>query len=160
MGYTHYWRYSPTKLKGWESAIADCDKIVAATKAQFELLIRNGEDERDELWINGPDDKRDLGHEDFVVPRTLAAVKAEVENRREQFASFGTKAEIDSQARFAFCKTAQKPYDIVVVACLCILSETGLEVSSDGDSDEWQAGHALAEEILGRSVAKPIEGSE
>lgn len=58
---------------------------------------------------------------------------------------------------WAFCKTARKPYDVVVVACLTFLqSDYGFEVSSDGDVNEWEAGVKLAEEALGRSFANPM----
>jgi hypothetical protein len=60
--------------------------------------------------------------------------------------------------RFDFCKTARKPYDVLVTAVLWIAHEEyGLRVSSDGTMepdglpagsygyvDEWAAGHALA----------------
>ncbi len=153
MGYTHYWRYAPTKLRGWKAAIGDCDRIVGTVAAQYDLdLSENG---KADLWFNG---RGDNAHEDFVIPRTIGGVKDELALRREQFAKIcRNKEELDSQARFAFCKTAQKPYDIVVVACLCVLSETGLEISSDGNASEWAAGHALAQEILGRAVGNPIK---
>ena len=75
-----------------------------------------------------------------------------------QFASFGLKgADLKKQASLAFCKTAAKRYDTVVVACLCVLAETGLDVSSDGGPADWEHGRALAEEILGRLIANPIK---
>ena len=50
---------------------------------------------------------------------------------------------------FNFCKTAQKPYDIVAVACLCLLAHhTDAEVSSDGDSSDWADGLALARRVV------------
>lgn len=57
---------------------------------------------------------------------------------------------------FGFCKTGQRPYDKVVVACLCVLSESGLTVTSDGNSKDWIEGHHFAETILERKVGKPI----
>jgi len=52
---------------------------------------------------------------------------------------------------FNFCKTAQKPYDDVVVAVLCIiiaLAPGALKVSSDGYSNDWKWGLDLAKEIM------------
>lgn len=46
---------------------------------------------------------------------------------------------------FGFCKTAARPYDVVVVAVLALAAHYGLaEVSSDGEPADWQAGVALA----------------
>lgn len=60
---------------------------------------------------------------------------------------------------FSFCKTACKPYDIVVVACLAIAAENlgeGIEVSSDGNRSDWVEGVALASRVLSRDVPNPI----
>ncbi len=149
MGYTHYWNFKPATLKVWEAKIADCDKIIAANKETYELNLDGSNDER--IWLNGPDDGRDLGHETFDVPRTLAGTKAHVEAAKKQ------KWKDEDTYGFDFCKTARKPYDDVVVACLCVLAETGLDVSSDGDHDEWEDGRKLAEQVLSRPVANPIE---
>jgi hypothetical protein len=61
------------------------------------------------------------------------------------------------QLGWAFCKTARKPYDVVVVACLTFLqADYGFEVSSDGNTEDWAAGVQLAEEALGRQFANPL----
>jgi len=45
-----------------------------------------------------------------------------------------------------FCKTARKPYDIVVIAILCLLHHYGgTSVRSDGSPSEWADGLALAQ---------------
>ena len=50
---------------------------------------------------------------------------------------------------FKFCKTARKPYDLVVTACLLRLQEhfPEIDVSSDGemapDNDEWGPAYDL-----------------
>lgn len=53
---------------------------------------------------------------------------------------------------FNFCKTAQKPYDTVVTACLIHAKKVfggNIRVSSDGDWSEWQSGVLLYEQIFG-----------
>lgn len=51
-----------------------------------------------------------------------------------------------------FCKTARKPYDIMVCATLMIVRHyiPDFKVSSDGDKDEheWQAAIALCQKVL------------
>lgn len=56
---------------------------------------------------------------------------------------------------FGFCKTAQKPYDKYVVACLIIAKSIfgkDVTISSDGDLEEWQEGKALAEQAMDSTV--------
>ena len=73
---------------------------------------------------------------------------------------FELRAEIDKQEGRGFCKTARKPYDVLVVAALCTLQlEFGAElvkVGSDGDYPEWVAGAEYASRILGVRVPVPV----
>jgi hypothetical protein len=54
---------------------------------------------------------------------------------------------------YAFCKTARKPYDLLVVAGLVRLAyhfPEATEISSDGsDPDDWKYGLALVEHVFG-----------
>lgn len=54
------------------------------------------------------------------------------------------------QTGFTSCKTAQKPYDVAVVAILCLAefySEGTYGVQSDGGPADWEEGLALARQI-------------
>ncbi|PWC64028.1 hypothetical protein TSH7_10065 [Azospirillum sp. TSH7] len=66
------------------------------------------------IWIEGTGPAgTDLGHESFVLNRTKDR---------------------------AFCKTARKPYDLVVCAVLAVaqmVAPDAISVTSDGDSDDW-----------------------
>jgi hypothetical protein len=53
---------------------------------------------------------------------------------------------------FACCKTAYKPYDIVVTGCLIILTHyfgDVVRVSSDGEEHDWEDGRRLCQHVLG-----------
>ncbi len=53
---------------------------------------------------------------------------------------------------FAFCKTAYKPYDILVTACLIIVRQHFPEifsVSSDGEQRDWEDAMRLCQHVLG-----------
>ena len=58
------------------------------------------------------------------------------------------------QDGFQFCKTAQKPYDIVVCAALIILRHRirTFRVSSDGGPDDWADAIKLCQDVLGYGV--------
>ena len=151
MGYTHYWEFKPPK-KGqadktealYQSALKDCARIVKAYYAVngglsgFTAHTPIGK--YGGLKVNG---KGDEAHEDFSL--------------REHF-----KQNLEEDA-WNFCKTARKPYDVVVVACLIVLKYRlgdRFEVSSDGYSDDWQDGLRLAKNILklkGLNIPKTIK---
>lgn len=146
MGYTHYWTFSKAKrgatratAKQYQQAILDCQKIVRAYSvangglAGFAAHTEPGQ--YGGLKVNG---SRELAHEDFVL--------------REHFAQA-------VEGKSDFCKTARKPYDTVVVACLCVLAHylpSNFSVSSDGDSLDWIAGLELARRVLkNKKIAIP-----
>lgn len=60
---------------------------------------------------------------------------------------------------FNFCKTAEKPYDTVVVACLIALYRAygdSVEISSDGNRSDWAAGSHLYQMAVQRTAIIPI----
>jgi len=137
MGYTHYWTFNKPKKgkarlaeKKYQSAVKDCAKLIRA------YYIANGglsgysahteAGKYDGILFNG---KGSDAHEDFSLRATY-------------------KENLDE---FNFCKTARKPYDVVVVACLLILKyhlKELIHVSSDGFSEDWQEGQELAQRFL------------
>jgi len=156
MGYTHYWAFkAPKKAKGnadkaeklYLKAITDCTKVIKSyykehkgtdlSLAGFSAHCKNGK--YGGLDVNG---KGDLGHENLYL----------LEHFRQA---------VDEG--FQFCKTAEKPYDIVVVACLAILKyrlKDLIDVSSDGDATGWNNGVELARQVLKLKIDNPIEPSQ
>ena len=62
---------------------------------------------------------------------------------------------------FSFCKTARKPYDRYVTACLMLAKfyfKDDIIISSDGDIEDWQEGIELIQEKL--NVALEINKEE
>jgi len=56
---------------------------------------------------------------------------------------------IDKKMAFGFCKTAYKPYDEYVTACLILAKhflKDEIRIGSDGDVSDWQAGVRLINE--------------
>jgi len=136
LGYTHYWeKKDEIDEKEYSAALKDIASIV---RKQKEVKLSDGSGDQGKkptltggISFNGLDEK---SHESFVLPKTASSME-----------------------KFDFCKTAQKPYDIVVVAALARLAEVkGIEVSSDGRPDDWEDGVKLASTILGRKVQNPL----
>jgi hypothetical protein len=61
---------------------------------------------------------------------------------------------------FNFCKTAAKPYDEVVTACLLVARDhfppSVLEISSDGSWSDWAEGAKLYSAVFHRPARNPM----
>lgn len=137
MGYTHYWTQTRAfKAAEWREVSNDIGRILAYAQG-FGIPLGDWEGEAgsqptfdaSHIGFNGIGDD---SHETFVIDR----------KRTKQWER-GTLGG-------AFCKTAEKPYDVVVKACLCYLSSvTGThDVSSDGNGKDFLAGLDLAKAAL------------
>jgi len=130
MGYTHYfYNNGKTDQKKYDLVLKDIRKII---KANSEILANGMGDigtkptTTTRIAFNGIDGD---SHETFLLPNEVSKLRD-----------------------FDFCKTAAKPYDKVVVACLAVLhtADIGFSCSSDGSREECAEGVELAETILGR----------
>lgn len=136
MGYTHYWELNERSFKGslFSRAVEDMNKIVEVSPDVADWDGSGSPNIRpDFVEFNGIGDD---SHETFC------------------FQAFEREDE-----HFNFCKTARKPYDFVVTACLAVAAEVigdGIEVSSDGEPEDWEDGAKLASEVLGREIKVPI----
>ena len=133
MGYTHYWHIAKISQHStrFTQAVGDMAKV-----------IRNSP-----VPLAGP-----LGTGKPKLAKTYVSFNGVPPNDHETFLF---------PEQDGFCKTAQKPYDIVVVACLAIAKDVfgaEIRVSSDGKGEDWDAGVRLASEVLGREIENPIEG--
>ena len=142
MGYTHYITY-PNNVD--EKEFIEKMRLLAKLVKESPVPLRGGDGEGNPLtsdtciWFNG--DGEDA-HETF-------AVNWPIESRFPQF------------GKYFFCKTARKPYDLVVVGCLGVLAELdGVVVESDGCAEEWEEGIEWASRVLERPVKNPIAESE
>jgi hypothetical protein len=150
MGYTHYWKLNNKgNEKNFKAAKADIKKIL---KAKINLLA-NAQGEKDtnpdtntEILFNGIEKE---SHETFYLP-----------NKLSDLVQPNYTSDPKSTFVFNFCKTARKKYDVIVVACLTVLKAhllNDVEVSSDGDYEELECGHILAEEVLGKKLPHPLD---
>ena len=147
MGYTHYW-YQDENLDGdlFAKASADCEKVCAGASIQFEYDIdKPPVFNADEIRFNGIGEN---GHETFSINRDFKSSYPQTNSKR-QF--------------FSFCKTAFKPYDQLVTACLVVLKHhfgDAISISSDGERQDWQKGVDLCQEALGYGADFELRESE
>jgi len=145
MGYTHYWRKPESLAKNqFGRFVEDVEKIILASSG---IQLRNNMGEpgtvpevtQELVSFNGAGTD---AHEAFYVSRE--------EPHGHRLA--------DGRV-FNFCKTAEKPYDAVVVACLYALIEhcPSVSASSDGGFLEREAGRELYCAATGRQVTRHFE---
>ena len=131
-------------------AVEDCKTIDKVLKeksninVQFELDDdKPAQSDMTVVRFNGIDHQ---GHETFNLPRVF--------NPR----SYDNKD--DKGRHFSFCKTAEKPYDLLVCCCLIIFSkyfpkDSDFGVSSDGEREDWQPAADKCQEVLGYGFVIP-----
>lgn len=140
MGYTHYWTFErPITRPEMVGLAEDVEAIILASGIplayEYDEPTIPPQVADEAIHFNGIEED---GHETFGI-----RVGAE---------------------GFDFCKTAAKPYDVVVVASLAALKDrlgSDVRISSDGDAADWRDGVALAERATGRPIESPIiDGAE
>lgn len=147
MGYTHYWSFKKaprgktTQIeKRYQKAIKECNKIIRYYSETYGGLS---------------------GFSAHVEPGTYGGVKVNGSQNSGQCEDFVLREHFSQNESFNFCKTRQYPYDAVVVACLIVLKHRLgdlIDVSSDGDAEDWTDGVTLANAVLGRfAVPKSIQ---
>ncbi|TXH57934.1 MAG: hypothetical protein E6Q97_03615 [Desulfurellales bacterium] len=136
MGYTHYWK--PQR----EFTPAEWTRITEVAKAMHAISgvpLAREYDEPKSLPILGTDGEIRLngigrdGHETFLILRK-------------------------PDGGFAFCKTAHKPYDVMVTGVLAAIADIApgaLKISSDGTEEEWGDGLPLARAATEGEIAWP-----
>lgn len=141
MGYTHYMRMKRDgPQEKWTEAVMAARKVIEASPVALDVRFSDTA-----IYADAVEEP----HETLVVLTTLA-------HQDEQAHQRGL---IPDDEFFLFCKTARKPYDVVVTAAYATLQEIGgpecVLVSSDGESDEWEAGVGLASRVLDRQIPVP-----
>lgn len=142
MGYTHYW-YRPKSFapKDFDLFQADCARLIKKINKSG-MAIRGPDGEgapvftQNMIAFNGSGDN---GHETFVVTMDFT-IQYE-----------GQKASDTSGLWFECCKTARKPYDLAVMACLIALASyfPEVKVSSDGGNVDWEPARHLCDLVMG-----------
>lgn len=140
MGYTHYWKQRRNFTKtAWATIVEDVNAILTYATTEAGIVLADGDGKggtspsytADDLSFNGLGED---AHETFWIDRIR------------------TKTWEGGTLGGGFCKTARKPYDVVVVAVLCYLATVAEShsVESDGHGRDYLAGLDLARKALPR----------
>jgi len=146
MGYTHYvTRRKRLPLATFKLAVEDCRRVVEALCQEKGFTVQyDRDDPKSPLF--GPDNIRfngegDHGHETFVIDRVYQPYDDQSKPAR-------------GEGWFEFTKTARKPYDSAVCACLIVFQHhfgKWYSVSSDGEDDDegWVLARTFCQRVLG-----------
>jgi hypothetical protein len=127
------------------------DIKTAIAKLPKTIVIKGGMGEGEaeitpnRIWFNG-DGSKDLDHETFVI--SLFTM--------DTFQSF---EDISEKGTFGFCKTARKPYDLLVCVSLMAFKHhlgADFKISSDGGLHEWQPAIDFYEKLFKRKAPKQL----
>lgn len=125
MGYTHYWRLRNAIEQSDWNEFLNGARQIISTAVDAGLAIEDNS-EGSVIYFNGVGGD---AHEDFVIS--------------------------SEDVGFNFCKTARKPYDTVVTACLILLKATlkdNVIVTSDGNWSDWEGGSLLYETVFDKTA--------
>jgi hypothetical protein len=128
MGYTHYWERPEEIDQNTYSGIVE-DFTAVYQKSEVKLGDWNGDEgpliDNEHICFNG------LGEEDSYETFSFNRI---------------------GRGGFNFCKTANRPYDILVCAALIIAKDYlggQIKVTSDYDDFDWTNAKKLTQEVLG-----------
>lgn len=134
MGYTHYWVNEKRAIDTeWTALLEDAAAIINRARDAYFIRLVYEHDQLNKkpylsqefIRFNGPGED---GHETFLLER--------------------------AKTEFAFCKTARKDYDPVVVAVLIAAANRlpGFDWRSDGNAEDHQDGMRLYMEATGTKL--------
>lgn len=146
MGYTHYMPQRRTFTDAEWGAIGEA-VVTLLVHLPERVVLADGmgdpgtkpEVSATRIWLNG---RAPLDYETFCVPREHQPQEWE---RGDTAYPFG----------FNCCKTARKPYDVVVTGILIAIERIApgaLDIASDGDAGEWVDGLRWVRAVLGDSA--------
>lgn len=130
----------PWPAKGAGGVMGDVDPVSGSWFARAELSTRA---------CGG-----DCSYETFDFPRRMG--KEEVDRNDRIHA-------LDDGWKFEFCKTAFRPYDLAVTACLIVAKHhlgKDLKVRSDGDADGWFDAAMLCQQHLGYGLDFRVDAED
>ena len=141
-GYTHYyiWHKAPDETALMQ-CVAEMNQLIEARKSILvspdlpDAVAGSLKLGTNKVDFNGVGDD---SHETFVFPYVF-----------------------EDKSEFNFCKTAYKPYDEVVTACLIVARDhfppAVLTIKSDGSWNDWSAGASLYTATFHRNSKNPLQ---
>ena len=139
MGYTHYWRqYNGFNSYEWDKIVLHSLHLQAAIYPDVQLTDAEMSDFA--ICFNGI---KPNNHETFALERVMPLPN--LTDRLPEKDHF-----------FSFCKTAQKPYDLMVMCVLLVANKLEPDVityATDGEKSDWQPAIILVKNVCSLDVS-------
>jgi len=137
MGYTHYWRqYDGFNSDKWDALVQHSLYLQAAVYPSTKLADVEMSDFQ--ISFNGVSPQN---HETFILDRAMQPPNLRLPEK-DHF--------------FNFCKTAQKPYDLMVMCVLLVANALEPDVityATDGAESDWQPAVDLVNKVCNLDVS-------
>ena len=137
MGYTHYWRqYDGFNSDKWDTLVQHSLHLQAASP----VTLADVEMSDFQISFNGVSPQN---HETFTLDRAMPPPN--LTDRLPEKDHF-----------FSFCKTAQKPYDLMVMCVLLVANALEPDVityATDGAESDWQPAVDLVNKVCDLDVS-------
>lgn len=143
MGYTHYWR---------KTGAAPSDDAWAKVERDFKRLLERLPEHSDSAGGYYADEPLEINEIDTYPPIRGLFFNGMGDLAHEDFYFYR------NSETFAFCKTARKPYDLMVCACLIVINthcQGCWYITSDGDRSDWAPAVHWVAQVLGDGYAPP-----
>ena len=130
MGYTHYWKFNKGMKEDEAKKVLEEVKHLVSVLPEFSTTA-GGYHTEDKIELgDGWGEKEPIFNEDEILFNGKAYNGLDHEGFHVDF----------KNPTGDFCKTARKPYDMLVCLCLISLKNNvkGFSFSSDGDLDDWK----------------------
>lgn len=140
MGYTHYWYRSSLDAKQFAAASAACKKVCEASGVK--IASEFDSPEKPPIFTSNLIRFNGVGEDGYETFQVSASIGPETNQLCRHLKGFS----------FAFCKTAHKPYDLCVAACLVVLKHyfgQNFEVKSDGGQEGFVEAMRLCQKTIG-----------
>ena len=135
MGYTHYWRqYDGFNSDKWDTLVQHSLHLQAASP----VTLADVEMSDFQISFNGVSPQN---HETFTLDRAMQPPNLRLPEK-DHF--------------FNFCKTAQKPYDLMVMCVLLVANALEPDVityATDGAESDWQPAVDLVNKVCNLDVS-------
>ena len=135
MGYTHYWRqYDGFNSDKWDTLVQHSLHLQAASP----VTLADVEMSDFQISFNGVAPQN---HETFTLDRAMQPPNLRLPEK-DHF--------------FNFCKTAQKPYDLMVMCVLLVANDLEPDVityATDGAESDWQPAIDLVNKVCDLDVS-------
>ena len=175
MGYTHYWdRQKRYSRQDFNRVVTDLQKLNfrlfssdrGGAYGGKRVILAGGDGEKrgyqELVKANGSQSKiykpvagtvnfngyKNDGHETFRFDRIIQAHDSQDSSSRHPVKK-------TTKFYFDFCKTAQKPYDLMVCACLIVMKyhlRRDIAIRTDGDNDDWEHATDFVRDVLNYDI--------